>query len=564
MAELIKTTDSLNDGRLKLNAAITDSETALKTANTAKETAELAKAESENTQTQLDTIVIEGDSSVEAAQARVNNSGTAFPTLKQRLDAEHQEVTAQLQQNENNIKTTETEVSNLSSRIGELGASTTFKGSETNANILAKTGMTIGDEWFDTTNNQSLRWNGTVWTNVGGTIKLGNKSVTPEKTVMYETGKNMFDKTRIKKGGYTQFTDGAFIGLEGYNTTDYFIPVISGKQYIQTRGEQYAVFDNNYQPIGGAGGGLAVDIPAMGAFVKVNVKDEFLDTYQLEIGNTQTAYEPFRYVLKKQYVNKDENIHTVGRKNAKYGAVKQAISDLILSPNETVIDVYTGEFEEVVDNLRGPSNLTIRGQGKEATRIVDKSGDYYQSPVQIVGDFTMKDLAIVANNDNVETLPDLTSYAYHGDYVGAGTSVFENVRFESYQNSAVGIGTHGNQTMIFRNCEIYTDSDYGAALYFHCAVLNGSEKPNQRLIFDNCRIHAKKGYALNMEDSNILYGDGLGTDFEVTFINCHFWSDELGIACINGAPAATGPNMIVGNIALSPKSYGNNLVELNA
>ncbi len=97
MAELIKTTDSLNDGRKKLNDAITDSNAALSTANTAKQTANLAKAESESTQTQLDTIVIEGDSSVEAAQARVNNSGTAFPTLKQRLDAEHQEVTAQLQ-----------------------------------------------------------------------------------------------------------------------------------------------------------------------------------------------------------------------------------------------------------------------------------------------------------------------------------------------------------------------------------------------------------------------------------------------------------------------------------
>lgn len=97
LAELIKTTDSLNDGRVKLNVAITDSETALNTANTAKTTADLAKSESTNTQTQLDNIVIEGDSSVEAAQARVNKSGTAFTTLKQRLDEENEEVTAQLQ-----------------------------------------------------------------------------------------------------------------------------------------------------------------------------------------------------------------------------------------------------------------------------------------------------------------------------------------------------------------------------------------------------------------------------------------------------------------------------------
>lgn len=86
MAELIKATDNLNEGRLKLNNAITDSEKALNTANVAKATADLSKAESESTQTQLDTIVIEGDSSVEAAQARVDSKGVPHTTLKSRID----------------------------------------------------------------------------------------------------------------------------------------------------------------------------------------------------------------------------------------------------------------------------------------------------------------------------------------------------------------------------------------------------------------------------------------------------------------------------------------------
>lgn len=109
MAELIKATDNLNEGRLKLNNAITDSEKALNTANAAKATADLSKAESESTQTQLDTIVIEGDSSVEAAQARVDSKGVSHTTLKSRIDnfevstaqqlAEtEQDLTAQLQQ----------------------------------------------------------------------------------------------------------------------------------------------------------------------------------------------------------------------------------------------------------------------------------------------------------------------------------------------------------------------------------------------------------------------------------------------------------------------------------
>src|SRR5690606_30773851 len=96
MAELINKTDTLNEGREKLNAAIENAEQAKWESDQALNKANSALAKSESTQTQLDTIVIDGDSSVEAAQARVSVDGTAYGTLKERLDAEHQEVTTQL------------------------------------------------------------------------------------------------------------------------------------------------------------------------------------------------------------------------------------------------------------------------------------------------------------------------------------------------------------------------------------------------------------------------------------------------------------------------------------
>lgn len=68
MVNEIKKNDSLNDGREKLNNAI--------------------KAFNET--------VAEGDSSVEAAQARVDEKGNSHDTLKDRLDYEHSEVTSQL------------------------------------------------------------------------------------------------------------------------------------------------------------------------------------------------------------------------------------------------------------------------------------------------------------------------------------------------------------------------------------------------------------------------------------------------------------------------------------
>ncbi|WEZ09587.1 hypothetical protein P5663_07025 [Priestia flexa] len=55
-----------------------------------------AKGKAESVQAQFNQVIIEGDSSVEAAQARVDTKNVAQPTLKARLDNDYNEVTAQL------------------------------------------------------------------------------------------------------------------------------------------------------------------------------------------------------------------------------------------------------------------------------------------------------------------------------------------------------------------------------------------------------------------------------------------------------------------------------------
>lgn len=110
MAELIQRTDSLNTGREKLNEAIKASDRAEDKADYAVDTANQALNKSESTQTQLDTIVIDGDSSVEAAQARVDTKNHAYDTLKQRLDTEYTEVTSQLAQTDDRLTKNEKKV----------------------------------------------------------------------------------------------------------------------------------------------------------------------------------------------------------------------------------------------------------------------------------------------------------------------------------------------------------------------------------------------------------------------------------------------------------------------
>lgn len=93
MAELINASDSLNDGRKKLNDSIeqadraeTKSVQAVTTSNEAKSIANSAEDKADNVQSQFDQVVIEGDSSVEAAQARVDAMGGVHTTLKKRVD----------------------------------------------------------------------------------------------------------------------------------------------------------------------------------------------------------------------------------------------------------------------------------------------------------------------------------------------------------------------------------------------------------------------------------------------------------------------------------------------
>lgn len=73
---------SIHDGIKKINEEVED--------NT--ETSEQAKQQVENIQEQVDNLVVSGDSSVEAAQARVDKDNHNYGTLKERLDAEQENV----------------------------------------------------------------------------------------------------------------------------------------------------------------------------------------------------------------------------------------------------------------------------------------------------------------------------------------------------------------------------------------------------------------------------------------------------------------------------------------
>src|SRR5690606_35797 len=84
---------SIHDGIKKINEEVED----------ATDLSESAKHQVENIQQQVNQLVVEGDSSVEAAQARVDAEGKSYPTLKARLDAKETQFSSQLADNANKI-----------------------------------------------------------------------------------------------------------------------------------------------------------------------------------------------------------------------------------------------------------------------------------------------------------------------------------------------------------------------------------------------------------------------------------------------------------------------------
>lgn len=80
--------DNANEALKKSFKVESISSNAINIANDAANTASKAEGKADNTQKQLDTIVLKGDSSVEAAQARVDAAGIEHKNLKARIDYE--------------------------------------------------------------------------------------------------------------------------------------------------------------------------------------------------------------------------------------------------------------------------------------------------------------------------------------------------------------------------------------------------------------------------------------------------------------------------------------------
>jgi hypothetical protein len=189
-------------------------------------------------------------------------------------------------------------------------------------------------------------------------------------------------------------------------------------------------------------------------------------------------------------VNASANIYIVSKDGTGDFTTIQAGVDAAVSGDTLLI--YPGTYDEIVTVTDKEINLT--GTSKDLCIIRSDSVSYRQSPLSIAAG-TVSNLTIYGmytGNDNARNLTqsqideinasmlydswerqkNYRGYAVHIDqnYLYGKSLTFDNCRIISENSHCVGIGTRGNSTISFNNCEL-TALGEGGCIYLHDSPL---------------------------------------------------------------------------------------------
>ena len=246
-----------------------------------------------------------------------------------------------------------------------------------------------------------------------------------------------------------------------------------------------------------------------------------------------------------------------------YDNIQDAIDNCNDSENNHItIFVRSGTYPRfsMTDANNVNRYISIIGENRADCIVQDNSGNYSTPPAEIRTDGMIKNLTFIATHTENPTLEGLSSYSYalHMDFGGCHT-IFENCRFISYQQAAVGIGVWDANPdsditagILFRNCELIRRGTEGTltngALIVHTTYASNhawDERIPQNFRMDNCYLEVDSGSIV----ANIAKtADAERYDF--SFANCTVYN------------RSTTPAVSI-NITLNVKSFGNNINALN-
>jgi len=177
-------------------------------------------------------------------------------------------------------------------------------------------------------------------------------------------GKNIFNKNTAILGYYVSYINGTLISGEApagvpQSASDY-IPIKQNTNYKANYGTYIAFYDVSKIFISGISGSTTSGLylsPANAYFIRVSVRQEYLDTYQLEEGDTITTYEPYSYSLEKLKVD-SSNLNDNSVLPDNLSSVSLIKSKNLFNPENITVDYYVDGLTGILKNDLVNQNAT--------------------------------------------------------------------------------------------------------------------------------------------------------------------------------------------------------------
>lgn len=295
-----------------------------------------AKQREDNIQAQVNTLVVNGDSSPAAAQAAVDAKGVDKGNLKQRLDDDYNELSSRLankaekqyMDEQLGLKAekqyTDEQLGlkrNKSDKLHKADYDLSQDANHWSINDFDEETRTIIQGLEPGQVNAVLGQGNVLEENhaSGGvsTRALKDKDVTRDKIDAYSIvednlsfpiltvpkSKNLLNKSTFIKGEYVNANTGGLLFNSDFSLTP-FIPVNPSTTYVYNRNENIAFYDKDKKFISGIArvfpdGPLFIKFttPANARFVRVSIRNLYENVSQLELGEMPTAIEEFNTTI---------------------------------------------------------------------------------------------------------------------------------------------------------------------------------------------------------------------------------------------------------------------------
>lgn len=133
---------------------------------------------------------------------------------------------------------------------------------------------------------------------VRGTDGYKGELIKDIETKLFYTGKNKFDKSRVRSGYYVNPLTGGLAESGLYSASELFVKIEANTSYYASPGNRYwALYDELFAYIKGGSTEL-IETTADTFYIRSSCLTSNLDIFQIEKGIEATAYKPFKLMAK--------------------------------------------------------------------------------------------------------------------------------------------------------------------------------------------------------------------------------------------------------------------------